>query len=31
MSNKKVQKIIVMLMAIIMVLSMLTFGLAMIK
>ena len=31
MSNKKVQKIIVTLMAIIMVLSMLTFGLAMIK
>ncbi len=31
MSNKKVQKIVVTLMAIIMVLSMLTFGLAMIK
>ncbi len=31
MSNKKVQKIIVTLMAIIMVLSMLTFGLAMIN
>ncbi|MGG0656421.1 stressosome-associated protein Prli42 [Rummeliibacillus pycnus] len=31
MSNKKIQKIVVILMALIMVMSMLTFGLAMIK
>ncbi|WP_170061419.1 stressosome-associated protein Prli42 [Rummeliibacillus pycnus] len=31
MSNKKIQKIVVILMAVIMVMSMLTFGLAMIK
>ncbi|HWI47247.1 MAG TPA: stressosome-associated protein Prli42 [Rummeliibacillus sp.] len=31
MSNKKIQKIVVILMALIMVMSMLTFGLAMLK
>jgi len=31
MSNKKIQKIVVILMAVIMVMSMLTFGLALIK